>query len=140
MRNIALNRKEISILVVEDEKIVQKVYAILLGELGCRVDVTSTLREALQADHASYDLILLDFLLPDGKGTELACYIRKREQIEQRSKTPIVVVTGTLGSEVEKECLLVGVNQIMEKPVSFQNLHMLLALISDADQKLYSSS
>ena len=70
------------ILVVEDNKLNQKVAKLLLEELGCTVDIAPTGRDALNAiDNKSYDIVFMDLGLPDSDGFSITRKIRKKFEI-----------------------------------------------------------
>ena len=76
------------ILLVEDEPTISEPLAESLGRDGFEADVAATLagaREAFRRD-APY-LVLLDVILPDGDGRDLAREIRKESDV------PIVMLT-----------------------------------------------
>lgn len=65
-----------SILMVEDEADLREVMASTLREVGYAVDVVATYQKATEAlDKKGYDLLLLDFALPDGTGADLLKHI-----------------------------------------------------------------
>jgi DNA-binding NtrC family response regulator len=81
------NRKRI--LHVDDDREIQKFIGVILSNLG---DITPI--ETLQAARAAirntrFDLVLLDFTLPDGSGSELI-----HEMATQDPSIPIVVFSG----------------------------------------------
>lgn len=59
------------VLVVEDNAVNQKVAAILLEKLGCRVDLAANGHEALEASsRITYDCIFMDCHMPEMDGFE----------------------------------------------------------------------
>ena len=63
-----------------------------------------------QEEGKPYDLILLDWKMPDLSGLETARLIRETH------KTPILLLTAYDWSEIEQEALEIGVNYFMPKP------------------------
>ena len=62
------------ILIVEDEPMIVEVLQAML-ELEYRVSSVNTVDEALAFLRTSHvDAVLLDNVLPDGRGTEVACF------------------------------------------------------------------
>ncbi|HEY8095120.1 MAG TPA: diguanylate cyclase, partial [Methylobacter sp.] len=57
-----------------------------------------------------YDLVLLDFNLPDYDGMSALKYARRK-----RSETPIIIISGTIGEEGAVECLKAGANDYVLK-------------------------
>ncbi|MDP6485022.1 MAG: response regulator, partial [Nitrospinota bacterium] len=87
------------VLVVDDEDRVRKLLTRLLQEEGCRVQVASSGREALEAlEREAYDLVLTDLTMPGMSGMDLLSEIR-----EKWSEMSVILVTafGTVESAVE---------------------------------------
>jgi DNA-binding response OmpR family regulator len=79
---------KLRILLVEDEPAISEPLAEHLERDGFEAMVASTLAEARETfQQRPPDLILLDVMLPDGDGRDLARYIRKG------SDFPIVMLT-----------------------------------------------
>ncbi len=69
------------------------------------------MRSAREAGHP-YDLILLDWKMPNLNGLETARLIRKNYP----DKIPILLLTAYDWSEIEQEAMEIGVNHFMPKP------------------------
>lgn len=83
------------VLIVDDSATVRTFIAALLRNYGAQVEGVATgqeCRERLEADAASYDLILLDLILPDTDGIQLLRELRRRSQ-----DPTVVVLTGVGG-------------------------------------------
>lgn len=107
------------ILVVEDERIAQKVAMLLLKPLNFDVDVVDTGEKALTAiNQKQYDLILMDFGLPDGvKGYDVAQRIKQHEPY---AKTPIVGLTAHLKPDELQKALKMGMVECLAKPLTME--------------------
>lgn len=110
-----------TILLVEDEPIVQTVHSAMLKKLGYAVDIAKNAEEAINMSKNSYDLIFMDVGLPDISGIQAAKKIR-----EQQNTTPIVALTAYPLSEVKEECLAAGINEIATKPISPEHLTQII--------------
>ncbi len=67
------------VLVVEDDPAVRDSLGEILGVLGYRVTAIGSCEEATNlTDGPEFDLLLSDFVLPDGSGTEIASELRQR--------------------------------------------------------------
>jgi len=66
-----------SILVVDDDEYILKLYRLILENEGYVICTASTGESALlEAQKTKYDLAILDMFLPDIRGDELACKLR----------------------------------------------------------------
>ena len=105
------------ILLVEDEATISEPLAESLGRDGFEAEVAATLagaREALRREPP--DLVLLDVMLPDGDGRDLA------REIRQGSDVPIVMLTAR-GEEIDRVLgLELGADDYVVKPFSSQEL------------------
>ena len=78
-------------LLVEDDRLCQKLAMTVLGGAGFAVDCARTGTEALAKARAGhYDVILLDLGLPDIHGLQVAAQLRRDAPT---SRTPIIAVT-----------------------------------------------
>ena len=74
-------------------------------------------RAALEMiERDSFDLILLDIMMPDLTGIEV---LRKIRQTYPQSKLPVIMVTANSRSEDIVEALEIGANDYVTKPVDF---------------------
>jgi two-component system response regulator RegX3 len=105
------------ILVVEDEATISEPLAEHLAREGFEPEVAATVAEAEDAFRTrTPDVILLDVMLPDGDGRDLAKEIRKTSDI------PIVMLTAR-GEEVDKILgLELGADDYVVKPFSAREL------------------
>jgi DNA-binding response OmpR family regulator len=106
------------ILLVEDDS---KVGAFLeegLRQEGFLVDWAHDGDEAIGfAGAGTYDMVLLDFMLPKKDGLHVAAEIRRLGQ-----ETPILMVTARDSAEDVRRGLAAGVNDYMGKPFRFDDL------------------
>ena len=73
-------KQHINILVVEDEKVNQKVVKQILNKWGQNVDVADNGKKALlMLEERNYDLILMDIQMPELDGIQTTKFIRKNE-------------------------------------------------------------
>ncbi len=106
------------ILIVEDEVTLNKTLAEGLKEFGYQSDVAENLKDALYyLDIRNYDLILADWMLPDGSGLDLVT------QVKQNSpKTVVIVLSARDDKESEIEALRAGSDDYIRKPFDFDVL------------------
>ena len=105
------------ILLVEDEEAISEPLAEHLERDGFAPEVAATIAEARDAyDRETPDLILLDVMLPDGDGRDLAREIRKESDV------PIVMLTAR-GEEIDRVLgLEMGGDDYVTKPFSPREL------------------
>jgi two-component system response regulator RegX3 len=105
------------ILVVEDEPAISEPLAESLEREGFDADVASTVamaRDTYKQRHP--DLILLDVMLPDGDGRDLA------REIRRDSDVPIIMLTAR-GEEIDRVLgLELGADDYVVKPFSIREL------------------
>jgi len=106
----------------------QKVVMFNLKKLNCDITPVSNGKEALENfKNNSYDLILMDIMLPEMNGYEITTEIRKFEKLKN-IKNPVTIIALTANTyENDKEkCLNVGMNEYLSKPFSAQQLIKLI--------------
>ena len=105
------------VLVVDDEPQIVRGLKVILGNAGYRVEQATTKQEALDAvSSRPPDAIVLDLVLPDGDGVEVATDIRRWSQV------PIVVLSA-VGDERQKvRALDAGADDYVTKPFGSEEL------------------
>ena len=105
------------VLVVDDEPQIVRGLKVILGTAGYRVEQATTKQEALDAvSSRPPDAIVLDLVLPDGDGVEVATDIRRWSQV------PIVVLSA-VGDERQKvRALDAGADDYVTKPFGSEEL------------------
>ena len=104
-----------SILVIEDDHDIREAIVAVLDEITAikfDVDQSEEGDEALEKIlNGSYDIILTDLKLPKLEGDEIIRQVR-----EKNIKTPIIVLSGYLGSSEVREKLVYDDVYLLEKP------------------------
>jgi CheY-like chemotaxis protein len=118
-----------AILLVEDNKISQKVATAMLDKLGYRVEAVDNGRLALEAvERGRYRLVLMDIQMPEMDGLEATRRIREAEaagRLRCRSALghlPIVAMTAHALESDRQLCLESGMDDVITKPVKRQVL------------------
>jgi signal transduction histidine kinase/CheY-like chemotaxis protein len=118
------------VLLAEDNQEVQRLVRIHLEIRGHHVDIVSNGRDAADAlSRRNYDLVLMDYNMPEMDGPEAVRMIRQRGDM-----TPIVALSAHSGKEHRNNFFAVGVDDYLCKPFK---QHQLFALV---DKWLKSSS
>ena len=104
--------RAVSILHVEDGPEVSDAVRELLEAEGWRVHVCPRGDEALRELQGgeTFDLLILDHMLPGMNGVELT---RRARRLRGHSRTPVIMLTA---SEVEREARVAGVDVFLRKP------------------------
>jgi len=109
------------ILIVEDNKIVQANIKNMVLSFGCEVSVADTGHEAIEMYQKNHDLIFLDIYLPDMTGFGVYMAIRSQESIRH---IPIIAITAD--ENKKDECLAIGFDEFIVKPLSKQKCQEIL--------------
>lgn len=100
------------ILIVEDDLTIRENIAVILKHAGYAVDLADKYAEALQKSRDNnYDLIILDWMLPDGTGIDLCHTIRQEEYRES-----ILILTAKSQIEDLVKGLDAGADDYLTKP------------------------
>jgi len=109
-----------SILVIEDEPAIQELIASALARNGHEVRRAANAAEAGAAIAAALpDLVLLDWMLPDGSGPALARRLRGEARTRE---LPIIMLTARAGDDDKVEGLAAGADDYVTKPFSPREL------------------
>jgi len=113
-----MNQAAMRILVVEDERRMAELLQQGLTEDGHRITVATDGREGLSlAENGSFDLILLDVMLPGVNGFQIVRQLRTH-----RNQTPILMLTARDSTKDMVEGLDFGADDYLTKPFSFEVL------------------
>jgi two-component system phosphate regulon response regulator PhoB len=108
------------ILIIEDEPDIRKTLEYNISREGYEVICASSLSEGRQKlESASFTLLLLDLMLPDGSGLDLC---RELKQDKSLSSMPIIILTAK-DDEVDKVVgFELGADDYVTKPFSVREL------------------
>ncbi|MCK5147494.1 response regulator [bacterium] len=112
------------VLIVDDEQIVLEVLQRILNRIGYQTVVIGSGQEALkQFDNEEFDLVLLDVLMPEFNGFDIAKKMKKAKPDQK-----IIMVTG-LGEDAavhQAGAENVPVDNVLSKPFSFEKVKNIL--------------
>ncbi len=117
----------LKILLVEDNLINQKIAKFILEDFGCHVDIVENGQKVMEKMNCllEYDLIFMDIGLPDISGFEIVSWLRKNPAFKD---LPIVAMTAHILERDRQQAFDAGVNQMMAKPISYDEIAKVLAL------------
>lgn len=117
--------KDAHILIVEDNPFNQLVTQDLLGLVGAVTVIVSNGQEALERlATEKFDLVLMDTQMPVMDGFEATRRIRETTGLaEQR----IIAMTGNVTTEDRNQCLAVGMDDFIPKPIDPNQMYLILA-------------
>lgn len=124
-------------LVVDDDFNTCDSVSYMLGQIGMRAEWTMSGKEAvLRIRQAvmrgdSYSVCVIDWMLPDINGVEVARRIRK----EMGEDVPIIILTAYDWSDIEEEANEAGVTAFCSKPLFLSELRSCLYSIVHADEE-----
>lgn len=107
-----------NILVVEDDKDIQEIIVEILRDKGYVVDAADNGREGFTAyQNKEYDLIVLDVMMPEVDGYQLAKLIRNKNK-----DIPILMLTALEEEYDQLKAFEIGIDDYVTKPFSFNIL------------------
>lgn len=123
-------------LVVDDDFNTCDSVSAMLQQIGMRAEWTLSGKEAVLRTRQAvmrddpYFVYVIDWLLPDINGVEVARRIRK----ETGDNVPIIVLTAYDWSDIEEEAREAGVTAFCSKPLFYSELHRCLNSIVSTDK------
>ncbi len=103
------------VLIIDDDKFILRFFRLILQGKGYITDTAETGKEALEKiSNQSYDVALVDVVLPDINGLDL---LRNIPSITKK-----IVVTGSVSDENHKRAQTEGANAYLLKPVKPEKL------------------
>lgn len=106
------------ILIVEDEVTLNKTIAEGLQEFGYQTDSSENYKDAeYYVGIRNYDLVLTDWMLPDGDGVDLISLVKQKAP-----RTACVVISAKDDKDSEIKALKAGADDYIKKPFDFDVL------------------
>ena len=114
-----LNPKELNVLVIDDDPIALEHAQIVLGQIGINCETAQSGAEGVEmvqirhGRRADYDLLLVDWKMPEMDGVETT----RRIRAIVGNDTPIIILTSYNWDEVAEEARQAGVDTFVPKPL-----------------------
>jgi len=115
---------KLHVLVAEDNAVNQKVISTVLGRQGFSITLASNGEEAWgHFRDGCFDLILMDVQMPEMDGLQATRLIREEEKRRASGeRIPILALTAHASLSQHEECLAVGMDGILTKPLNVPSL------------------
>ena len=107
------------LLVVDDEETLREGLRTYLEQEGYQVDTADSAEHALAYDLAGYHLILLDIMMGEMSGTELAAKLKEKPET---ADIPIIFLTAKDQDDDMVAGLQLGADDYIVKPFSIKNV------------------
>ena len=125
--DVTYQQYNIRVLVAEDNVVNQKVAVKMLEKHGCHVECVSNGREAVESlNNTEFDFVLMDCHMPVMDGFEATQVIRRDCKDVGGKDVTIVALTANALKGTREECIAVGMNDYISKPVSKNDLQQVL--------------
>lgn len=117
------------VLLAEDNPLDQVSIRRILEKLEFVVTLAADGRRAVDLyESGTFDLVLLDILMPEMDGFEVATTIRRHVE-SSGDRIPIIALTAYSLNAVYDKCKSVGMNGYLSKPISGHDLRMLRSVL-----------
>jgi PAS domain S-box-containing protein len=115
-------RKNISILVAEDNMINQKVAKTIFKNLGYEIQLAENGNEAVNMTmDNNYDIIFMDMMMPEKDGIQATRDLRKKGY-----KGPIIAMTANASKEGKNKAISFGMDGYITKPTKMEAIKKVL--------------
>ena len=116
------------VLLVEDNRVNQRVALHMLARMGFRADVAGNGHEAIAAIlRQPYDIVLMDVQMPEMDGLEATRHIR---ETHSRKSTPWIIAITANAMQGDRElCMAAGMDDYVSKPMKPEELTAAIARI-----------
>ncbi|KAK5844231.1 Ethylene receptor [Gossypium arboreum] len=115
----------LKVLVMDENGVSRMVTKGLLVHLGCDVTMVSSSEECLHVVSHEHKVVFMDVCVPGMDGYEVA--IRINEKFTKRHERPIIVaLTGNTDKVTKENCMRVGMDGVILKPVSLDKMRSVL--------------
>ena len=113
------------ILIVDDNELNTKVAKKLFKHYNANLKLLNSGQACIDSlkNGGKYDLILLDYMMPEMDGVET---IKRIKQISSKEIPPIVMLTASVSTKLKEQFISEGFDDCLEKPINPNSLNKLL--------------
>lgn len=109
------------VLVVDDDPMHHRLLKLIANRLQFTAHLVSSCEEALSAlSLFSFDVILMDYRMPEVDGCKCTGMIREARALDQ---VAIIAVTADVMPGCREKCLAAGMDDFLPKPFTLDELH-----------------
>ena len=117
------NVKGIKVLLVEDNLINQQAFKVMLQKMGCKVDVLSNGKQAVDNfDKSKYDIVFMDIQMPEMDGLQATSEIKKRFE----NVPPVIGLSGNILQRDDDGKLKSDMDDLLLKPVVSNDIERMI--------------
>lgn len=119
-------------LVIDDDPTNQLVISKMLNRFGIQIKIAENGKLGLDLIKSGekFDIILMDLQMPLMDGFTATKQIRKWESDNKKDRNLIIAFTADAYAESKNQCLEIGMNDVLTKPVSFDSIKKIIAKYS----------
>lgn len=115
---------ELKILLAEDNVVNARLAIVILEKLHHHVVVAANGRDAVEIlSTGDFDIVLMDIEMPFMDGLEATQMIRSGGAGENNRTIPVIAMTAHVISDVSDQCIAVGMNDFIAKPIHINELN-----------------
>jgi CheY-like chemotaxis protein len=124
-----LRKDNVSLLLVEDNVINQRVLKKILTKIGyTKIDIANNGQEAVDMfQQKSYNILMVDLCMPVLDGFSAASQIRKIESVNKQNPSILIALTANAVQGVLEQCKEAGFNYFLCKPTTMKEIEQTLA-------------
>lgn len=120
-------KKDLNILLVDDDSINQQVTSIILKKAGYQVKIAGNGKEAIDMlRDEKFDTVLMDIQMPELDGLSATQMIRDKQVTILNSQIPIIAMTACAIRGDKEKCLAAGMNDYISKPIHIKELDSII--------------
>ncbi|QCR31142.1 response regulator transcription factor [Lysinibacillus sp. SGAir0095] len=109
--------KSINILVIEDDEDINRLLCNIVSQSGYGVKAAYSGTEAsIYLESQTWDMVLLDLMLPGLSGEEILKWVRKESDV------PIIMISAKLETQTKIEALRAGADDYITKPFDIEEV------------------
>ncbi len=115
-----MSERKLTILTVDDERIIRDLLDSFLRRFGHRSILASSGKEAIRwAERESPDIVLLDIKMPEMDGHQVC---RRLREIVSSTSMGIIMITGYGSLDNKERAIESGADDLLEKPLDLYEL------------------